>query len=60
MFLLNEEVLVGPVWDKKKLLRHIERNAELYGELKIINMDEKKEITYLKLEDIKESLNFGK
>ena len=53
MFLLNEEILVGPIWDKKKLLRHYERNKELYGELKIVKLNENKEIIYLKLEEIK-------
>jgi hypothetical protein len=50
---MNEEVLVGPIWNLKKLLRFYERNKELYGELNIISMSENKEIKYLNLGEIK-------
>lgn len=51
-YLLNEEVLVGPIWDIEKLWVHYERNFELYGELGIIKLGDNKEIKYLKKEDI--------
>jgi len=50
---MNELILIGPIWDKERLLNHYSRNVEIYGKLEVIKMNAKKEIEYLSLNQVK-------
>jgi hypothetical protein len=52
-YLMNTNVLIGPFWEGSRLKRYKERNELSYGELKILFMDENKNVKYLCLEEVK-------
>lgn len=50
-FLINKEVLVGPIKIKGKIEVYYNRNKDLYGELNLIFKDKNGNINKLKMEE---------